>query len=293
MTQDLWSQLPIPSWRGIPFPASERTVSRAHDTVEHKIQYRNGFPVEMTGARNWTFDYSLPLREDIELPGYGRLYTELLPALVEAFNDRSPGVLVDPVYGEFVCVPSTWDDSATATIRAGSDVRIQFVHTPEPDDPDLTLDSLASTEVQARSLQQQIEAVDWEEEEPPSLDVDLFGQIAGYGAQLEFAGDRFIGQIERVAFGLEKVESQAEKLEHPERSGVVRSSRRLRLATLKVSERASNPGRTIRTVTTSYAKTISAVATELNMTIEQLLQLNPALGSTPLVPAGTVIRRYI
>ena len=288
---DQFQLLPSPSWRGIVFPVTERTVSRAHDKVEHKIQYRNGFPIEMTGARNWTFEYRIPLREDISVRGYANLFTVTLPELVAAFEDTSEGELVDPVYGVFRCVPDTWSDTSTAAIRDGTDVSVSFVHSPLPDGTTLDIQTARSAEQAAIAFGQDLEGVDWEEEPPPPpLDVSLFAQIAGFGEQLQRPLAQTNAKLDKAAYDLEVIEDTAGELENPQRSGIIRSSRRLRLATYRVKQRADDPLRSVRSVTTGAAKTLLAVANDVGMTLEAFLRINPRLAGAPIVPAGTVIR---
>jgi hypothetical protein len=288
---DQFKLLPAPSWRGIVFPVTQRSVTRAHDKVEHKIQYRNGFPIEMTGARNWTFEYTIPFREDISVKGYRNLFTVTMPQLIEAFEDTEVGELVDPVYGVFRCVPDTWQDTSTAAIRDGTDVVVSFVHSPQPDDAALDIQTARSAEQAAIALGRELEATDWEDNEPPPpLDVSLLAQLSGFGEQLQRPLAQTNAQLNRAAYDLENIESTAEELENPQKSGIIRSSRRLRLATFRIQQRAEDPLKSVRTLTTNAAKTTLSLANDVGMTLEAFLRINPKLAGFPIVPAGTVVR---
>jgi len=285
--------LPNAAWRGIAFPVSGRNVSFAHDVVDQKIQYRNGYPVEITGAQNIRFRYTVPADENLVRGGFPNFFTKTLPELMEAIYDTSSGILSDPIKGVFTCKPVQYDERLEARLRSGVSVDIEFTQHVEPtEDTELELSSLPSAESQAGILDQEVIASDLYEGPPDTLAVDPFKQIAGYGQQLVFAGNKIAAQLDRAAAGAESIERAAEALEDPGRTGIIHSARRLRLACLQLRLRGTTPGKTLRRVKKNSDMTLSALASELGMTLDDFLKINPALATDPIVKSGTAVNYW-
>src|SRR5262245_39843475 len=116
---DVLRLLPPFEWRGVRYPVATRSVSFQHEQAQHRIQYKDGEFIEQTGARNYTFNYTIPMREDIARGPYKNLFSSgLIPLLIDCRN-REPGQLVDPVYGEFRCVPTSYNDDIDVGKRDG------------------------------------------------------------------------------------------------------------------------------------------------------------------------------
>jgi len=290
---DVLSPLPISSWRGIEFPVTDRTVTFAHDTVDQKIQFRNGFPVDITGAQSMRFRYTVPLDEGIVRGPFKNLFTATLKKFFDAVYDKTPGVLVDPVYGVFTCKPVLFDEKLRAQIRSGTVVDVEFVqHVEVTDETELELATLKSAESQAGALDREVASAPWPEDEEFEPSVDPLAQIAGYGRQLEFIGNRFVALLDKVAYRTERIEAAAEALESPDRAGIIRAARRTRLATLKLKSRGTNPGKTIRRLRKNADMTLSAIAAEVGMTLDDLLKINPMLATKSVVEAGTPVNYW-
>lgn len=292
---DALRHLPRLSFRGIVVPVmGELTARFSQDSVEHKYIYRDGALVESTGARNWIFSYTIPFRQDIAKGPYRDLYTVTLPQFVLACRDRSPGELIDPDLGVFQAKPTDFTRTLDPSKRDGADVRVEFTHAPNADDEDLLVDlpDLSSIESQASALDQIAAVQDWEQYEPPEPTVDPFSAIDGLGQQLLFAADRVSNKLDDVAFRAEKLEKTIDKLENPQLWPIRRSSRRLRGSIARVAEKGQNPGQRVLVILNRYERTVSAVAAEAGMTVQQILELNPALAALGIVPANTTVRRY-
>ncbi len=229
---DVLRLLPPFEWRGRRYPVLTRAVSFAHDNAPHKLQYRDGEFVEMTGAKSFTFTYTLAMREDIARGPYKNLFTEGLIPLLTDCRDRTPGPLVDPVYGEFRCVPASFTDDSDNNKRDGTDVRVEFTHAPEfvtADDEqrDQNITGISGLVADAGQLDQQLTLADWNQEPSPDKVTDILSAING----------------------------------------------------LQIIRRTTS--------------TVSAIAADLDMTVAELLSLNPFLARSPVVPAGTVITKRL
>lgn len=286
---DVFPSLPRFSWRGHEYPVLERNVSFQHETIQHKLAYRNSDLIEQTGARNKTFRYTLALREDIAKGPYQALFTSGLVQLLNDCQNRAPGLLVDPIYGQFTCVPSLFDETSDNTKRDGTDVRVEFMHSPELDEidelqEDMSLDGIVG---QGQALDAEIALVEWEQVPSPEPSTDIFSAISGFASQLTAQADRLSASLDDLAYRMEKVDSAVNRLENPQVWPLKRSARRIQDAAIQAHKRAADPGKTIVNVTVRYTSTITAIASGAGMTVLELLKLNPALSKNPLVKPGT------
>lgn len=293
---DALAELALLSWRGIVVPITgTRTASFAHDDVQQKLAYRDNALVEALGARNWTFSYTIPMRQDIARGPYRNLYTDILPSFVAACRDRSPGELVDPELGLFRCKPTEFTSTLDVTKRDGTDIAVEFVLAPEYETPDFEVVGVlgvGSLATEAALLDAETEIIDWEQEPPPEPTLDPLTALDSVGRQVEFAANRVSAKLDDTAFRLEKLEETIDRLENPQNWPVRRSSRRLREATLRAKQRGDDPLRRIITVTQRFATTIGAVAAEADMTVDEVLTLNPGLAASPIVPPNTRVRLH-
>lgn len=295
---DVLSKLPRFKWRGIELPLTSRSVRFSHDDTDHTFQYRDGDYVERKGVKNWVFSYGIPFRQDIAKGPYKNLFSEQLLNFIFACRDKSPDTLRDPVIGSFRAVVSTYEEETDVLKRDGTDVRVEFKHSPLIDDVELEviqggISGLGSVASQAGALDQDVAGIDWPAQEPsPEPTIDPLSAISGFGRQIENQGNKFSAALDNVAYKAEQVEEANARLEDPRTFQIGRSSRRVQAAALHAKELLQNPERRIIRVTQAYAKSISRIAADSAMTVQQLLQLNPSIAGRPIVPAGTVVGVY-
>jgi hypothetical protein len=292
---DVLRLLPPLQWRGRRYPITARSMSFQHENALTRIQYRDGEFVDMTGARGFIFSYTIPMREDIAKGPYKNLFVEGLPVLLRDFRNRTPDELVDPVYGTFRCAPSSFTDDTDVNKRDGSDVRVEFQHAPQfaQADPAVTdnLQSLNGLVADAGKLDGELKSKrDWRQEPSPQALTNILDAINTFGVRGLRQVDRVSGYLNDIALRLEKIEDTADRAENPQNWPLRNQARKLRDAVLTLNKRAvENPTRKFRRITRNYAATISAVAAEFDMTVAELLRLNPAIVRLPFIPAGTVI----
>lgn len=288
---DVLRLLPPFEWRGQIYPVTERDFDFRQENAPSSIQYRDGQFFESTGAQSPTFRYTIPMRQDIAIGTYKNLFTEALPILFAAMRDRTVGLLIDPIRGPFKCRPQVYGESLNLQMRDGIDVRVEMVHSPDLVDEDefhrpVSAQGLASD---AGVLDEEIQQVDWKQEASPEPSADALDAINGVGAQLDANVGKFNAGLNAYAFKMEKIETTAKRLENPDGWQIARSARRNRAAALALTKRASDPQKRVVPVLTKYSKTISGVAAEEGMTIQELLRLNPGLATLGTVPPGTVV----
>lgn len=291
---DVFSKLPPFIWRGQQYPITSREVSFTHEGVRHKFQFRDGEAVEQTGAQALTFSYTIPMRQGIAKGPYKNLYTKGLPGLFADCYNRDRDTLFDPVYGNFLCVPTSYRDVADPTKRDGVDVSVEFVRSFSSDDLDALPDTPTVFGVisEAGALEQALKsgAAFKDLVSGPGGTTDFLSALAGAGAALQQNANKIRGGLEALAFKADKLDKQIDALENPQLWGVQDSARKLRESALRLKAHGDNPGQRLVTVTQKYAKTLNAVAAEAHMTLEQLLKLNPGIARSPMVTPGTVLK---
>jgi LysM repeat protein len=92
-----------------------------------------------------------------------------------------------------------------------------------------------------------------------------------------------------LAFRCEKIETTIDKVTDPRNWPFRRDSRRVRDAAIQAAK-YQDPSTILVPVTIGFAKTLSAVAADLGVTIETLLATNPVLARNPFVKKGTIVR---
>lgn len=239
------------------------------------------------------------MREDLAKGPYKSLFNEGLPKLVRDCRNKEPGILFDPFYGEFRCVPMLFDETVDIGKRDGTDVQLEFLHSPLLEDGEpLLLDNITGIQglvSDAGLLEQEVTAADWNQEPSPQGLTDALSAINGAGQRALRTVNKTASQFDAVAFKLQQIEDTADQAENPQNWRLRDSARKARDGVVRAADRATeDPTRKVKRVLTRFAKTISAMAAESGMTILQLLELNPALRSLrgPLIPQGTKIKVY-
>lgn len=292
---DVFKQLRRFSWRGIELPLIGRRVEKAHEQVNHPLLYQDGELVESTGAKNWTFSYTIAFRENLFKGPYKNLYTRtLIDEFIPAYNDRSPGRLVDPHRGEFRCKPLTYVSDTDIDRRDGEDIQVAFTEAPEQDTAEETAGELSSIEAldeRAAFLDAQSRAAFIEADEPPPEPlVNPLDAITGIGAQLQVASERIAASADAYAFKAEKLEKQIATLSRPQDAPIIRSLRRLRRSAGALKSRVINPAQIPIEVTVARDIGMTTLSAIYNMSLVDIQRLNPTLRA--FVKAGTVVKVY-
>lgn len=301
-----FDKLPHAVWRTITFPVSERTVRFAHEGTDHQFIYRDGVAVEMMGAGPRVITYTIPFRDGLTKGPYGNVGADSTPAMFSAWllkfwrvyhDDKTPGALYDPVYGDLICVPQEWDEQSDAQQRDGVTVRVSFKeHTPPSEETprlDNTLDQIKAGAVR---LDDEVDRIDWPiQENSPNAQNDLFSTLAGVIQQGNYQMNRVKGRIQGVVERIARVEEAAAEAEKTMTSGagfLREQARILRLKTIRMSSAAVVGGRRVRTKARNSDSTVINEAAKAGMTIEAFLNLNPELAGSLVIKRGTIFKVY-
>jgi hypothetical protein len=296
---DQFAQLPHLTWRdSITLPISDRTHRFSHDGTDHQVIYRNGVSVEMTGAGARVFSYTVPLREGITNGPYGGLFSRTLLTLYRAYHDdKSPGILYDPIYGPVLCVPQEWDETADVQKRDGVDVRLSWKeHSPLDGSDASTSSNLDTLQTDAARLDEEVAAIDWPKQQPPPpATQDPLSLGAGILQQGNWLVARSKAKVADVAYRFGEVEDAAREAEGngvPGAGFVRQDARRGRLRATKVANAPTRDTATaIVEVTTTAPSDLFETARRLGISVQELLEFNPALSRSPTIPTGTRVKR--
>lgn len=293
---DVFRLVPHLTWRGITYPISARSVSFRHEQIEHKIQYRAGDFPEPLGPHSYLFKYTIPMREDLAKGPYKNLFNVGLTTLVRDCRNREPGELYDPFYGLFICVPTSFDETVDVGKRDGTDVQVEFLHAPDlSDDEPLLRDNITGIEgltSNAGALEAEVTAADWNQEPSPQGVTDVLSAINGVGRRGLRQVDRTSARLNDLALRLHKIDETASAAENPQNWQLRDSIRDALDQALRIKKRLTkDPTRRAVDVTIKFAKSLSVIAAENDMTIAELISLNPQIPAKggPIVPPGTVL----
>lgn len=298
---DMLRRLEVASWRLIEFPITSRDYGFQQGQARHRFIFRDDEIVESIGRENPTYRYTIPFREDLARGRWQNLFTVVYPQFLEACQDRSRGVLSDPIHSSIKakCV-SLREVMDIAGRRDGIDVEAEFIYAPEQSDlpPDLThsIDTVQGAEGMAGALDREIDVIHWQGEPPPEPTKDPFSFIASIGDQVEGAQNKITAKLHDAAFRAEKAAAAIDKLKNPRLAPVRQAARRVQAAAVGLLESGLQNGkrgaRVMRTLRVPFATTVLALAAKLGVSTAELLRMNPGLSRSPRVEAGTLVTYY-
>jgi len=295
-TRDPLALLPEFKWRGVEYPISNARYSFRHEQAEHRIAYGGITLVEPLGPLNPTFSYSLPMDQGVARGPYKDLFKKL-PALAAAMYDRTPGEIIDPVYGAWTVQPGEYTSDIEATLRSGAVVAISFVWAPEIDqDVPRTgnVESISDLAEDAQVLDATVERVARKYDKkakPPSINpLDLIssvtGQISRNIAKTQAQLKTFTAKVEKTERYLNTLIKQTRD---PDAFGAHREARRIRASAVRQQKQINALAKDIATITVEQTKNVITLAAEVGLTVKELLSLNVELAKSPLVLPGTTV----
>jgi len=281
-----------------------RRVSFEHEHVRHKYVFRDNELVEALGHKNWTFEYTIPFREDINKGDFRQLYVSDFPDFLRACRDRSEGELVDPILGTFNARCAQVDIETDVNKRDGEDVRVVFIHSPAAEDTNElegVLGGVQGAVSHGRQLDEEVANITNAQlaalglTTTPDTGVNLLDAISGVGQQIISQTNRLAARFDQVAFKVNKIVDTVDKLNelvsNPQASPVTRSARRLADSVHRLNNAVLAPGKKLITFTVRQDTPIGTLASQFGMSAQAFLALNPTV-PMPNVPAGTKIRHF-
>jgi hypothetical protein len=230
-------------WRGITLPVSDWEHRFAHEKAEHHIIYRAGVAIDQMGAQGRTFQYVLPLKQGVAKAPYHDAFTSIYFKLYWAFQDKSPGTLIDPVHGVINAVPGEWNAQASANSDMdGPTVRVTFIEDTDVDAATKDkVPTFSSLERSAVSLDDAVAVIPWDRPVPIPKTSDPLSIASGVLQQGSRAIEKTQAYSMAVANRAGEVEEACEDLDRrgiPGTNGTRLAARKLRVDSTRLMDLA-------------------------------------------------------
>lgn len=292
------------SWESVGLPCTEMKMTLRQDIVIHKFVDRDGAHVEGTGRHPLQFEAQVPFVNTIA-PGLSEtwkqpLYPTQWRAFMGACTQGETGTLQHPEIGAITCkvesVVTTW----RGTERGGPTVQVTWVETDDTNagviqllgQPSPISAGAAACANLDTNLGQQNPAVIPVIPKPTTSFGDLFNQIRGLATQAQLLSYEFGGQIQNLIYQANSVEVDLAATPSALNWPIFQAAEQAKDAAYTLRGNLLTQGQKVSTYTTPDELTIPAIATRLATPIQFLLNLNPTLALTPVVPARTTVRYY-
>lgn len=293
-------QLQRPSWREIEFPVSHRDYGFRQAQASHRFIFVDNQLIESLGRDSPTYRYTIPFREDVTGGGWTNLFTVVYPDFLAACQDRSRGVLTDPLHGSLPAKCVSLAEILDINRTDGIEVEAEFIHAPTETDfvnnLGTVIRTLEGAKAYAMRFDAQVAAVDFPIREAPEPTVNPLDLPATLSSQADVASNRVTAAFGDSALRAERAAASIDRLRNPSLAPQAQQARRLQESLLALEDRIDPTGaRPLRKVTTTSGRTVSALARLLNIPLRELLRLNPALSrpeNTPFVKAGIQVRVF-
>jgi DNA circularisation protein N-terminus len=294
---DVLIQLPRASWREIEFPISSREYGFQQSQAPHRFIFKDDQLIESIGRDNPTYRYTIPFREDVTGGAWSHLFIGVYPDFLNACQDRTRGVLTDPVHSSIPAKCVSLRETMDMNRRDGLDVEAEFIFAPTENDFSSArgisglVRTLQCAKDFALRLDTEVAAINWQQQLPPDPTINPLDLVSTFSDQVDVAGNQVTAAFGDAALRAERTSDAITKLKNPSLEPQRQQARRLREALLSIEDKTDPTGtKPLRRITNTTDRTVSAVAKLLGMTVQELLRLNPALRRTPLVKAGAELR---
>lgn len=295
---DALSKLPEFEWRGKKYPVLDSEYSFRHDDAEHKLSFGEVSIIEPLGPKNPTFRYTIPMRQGISRGPYANLFLKVGELESDCY-DRTPGDLVDPIFGRWVVKPNEFRVRSSGTSRDGVDAEISFIWAPNLDDDvrGVAVSSLDDLRSEAGVLDATVDTLSREYDvPPPGPTINALDAPASILGQIDRQAERTRAQLDDFAYRVERTERYAKRVikvaRDPDAFGLYRNCRRVRASTERTKKEVEDLTADINKITLATAKNLLTVAAENAMSAKEFLTLNPRLATSPVIPPGTEVSVY-
>jgi len=291
---DVLRTLTRAGWREIEFPITGRDYAFTQQQAKHRYLFRDNELIESLGAESPAYRYTIPFREDIIRGPYRHLFTETYPTFLAACLDRTEGVLEDPLHGAVQVKCTSLRELLDVGKKDGIDVEVEFVIAPNADDllNDLGahIATLEGAKDQAISFNDASSKIEWHQEEPPEVGLDVFSAVASVGDRLQAGANKVTASLADVAFRMEKATASIDRIKDPKLAPFRQQARNLQLAVLDLHDELTKPPNVLGVLETASDIGVIALAGSLQMVQKDFLALNQTLQGRLLVPKGTRVR---
>ena len=305
---DALSKLPALSWRGIVFPYDGLKSDVSHRHGEHEYVMVDGARIEMTGRKARVFscvakfynigNYFYPTQYAAPW------FPDVMMQFIAAMEDRSLGTLYHPTRGPLLCYPLTSSDTLEAAKRDGESVTCTWVESNEDrnqqDSPQQGAASLAQSA--ANAFDAALAAIDPRDIAPQGIVAippvsfsDLVKSIVSVADTASLVALNTRATIDSTIYQVQTLHDAVQRTGSAYTAAgnaVANSATRLQSALYESKNQSLRTGRTTKVYTTKAPMTLGQIAYQLKVKQDDLLNLNPGLVRTAIVPRNSTVTYY-
>jgi prophage DNA circulation protein len=290
---DALVKLPIIAWRGISFPIANLRTSFAQRIVQHEKPDRPGAKLEGTDRKaivtSCTALFDNGLVFDTSANTDSSLFPDVHREFMLACLDKSTDDLLHPILGTIKAKCATFESVIDAGRRGGAHVQVSWVEHTDDSVSLGTPSPLAFAAVSATALDAELVKFPTVGGNVMSSFTSLLFQIQAASDTVSLLEKRGVAIIPGVLRTLKTTSDALVALgsatTHLARELIVQLTGALLAYQQSVTVKS-----TVKTFVTRIDTTLGAIASELNVPVQILVSLNPALIYTPRVPRGTSVR---
>jgi prophage DNA circulation protein len=295
-------------WRDVHAPCRTYENHGQQDSADHKRVDRDGARIELMGRNPYEFKVSILFINGLT-PGPneqwgGNLYPGEYQKFVAAFEDRSTGVFVHPVFGPINCKCLSFTDRIDAELRNGVIVEALFRDTLVDDTSTAislgTVSAFSTASVAAGdldaasadgSISSPIPPID--PSDPTQSFSGFVTSVQGIANTSDFLGQQFGQKITGAISTANGIADTFSSQQAPNTQvRIVDSAFRLSSSLRAMQEQQLAKAKATAVYTVPRTTTLGALSGRLGNSIDDLMALNPSALSKPTVPSGAVITYY-
>ena len=293
---DILSQLLEASFRDIPFPTLMVHAEGGHNVVTHKRVDRNGWRVENTGMNGYVFSFKIPcINSLVRGPNEtweSALYPDVYLKILSALEDRSTGPFVHPSYGKRSCKVDKWSEDLDPDFRGGPTLTVSLLETVDSGDAVSVADTsvIPIAKSAAADLDNVIGSMDpypYTGTDGLSLEdfVDFLGSLAD---QWELFKAQMEARVNRVIAAMDKLSQKFGYV-----PGFSQNTQALISALHAMKNQATTKkSKPVSVLAVRKATSKGALAQRTKNSVQQIIELNPELAKSAVVPANVAVRYY-
>lgn len=304
-TDELFAGLLELSWKEVSIPYSRLTFEFRHDLAIHKFVDRDGAHVEATGRGPIEITARVPMINGLDQGPNEHWQRPLYPftrdKLLKVALDRTSGTLQHPEFGPITCKLERIRWELDAAVRGGVWIDISWIETD--DDATNSIDEalaspspLANAQAAANDLTFQLSTVDPNVVPQPYVPTigfdDLMNAIRGVVDTPTLLQKQYAGRVDNIIYEANALESSLNASASALNWPMIESAERIKDAAYALKATLLTKGRQVSFYTVQKDSTLAQIAAQIPAPVGQLIQLNPAYMSSPLIPASSVVRYY-
>lgn len=280
------------AYNSVQFPCQSVKTDGGHNIVEHKRVDRDGVVIENTGRKPNAYAITIPWLNGLET-GNGEswpssLYPDQYALFLAQIEDRSPGTLTHPEFGDRLVAPVTWSTDLAPGQRGGVIMSVQFIETVEVNEElrptasnGFAFSSAASS---ASGLVASYPPAETIAEDQGGL-TSFVQSLQGLKGRAAVASSTAFGRIDSVLYQVSSL------LTAPDLTSEARiAANRLFSALNSIKQESFNLDKLTAYYTVPAPCHISQVALRTTNSVDQIYELNPKAGS--FFTTGDRVRYY-